>query len=190
MQIIYIIQLVKLGLQNIGFDYVAMGHIHKRQTIAENIVYPGSTISLGFDEQGEHGLLDVNLEKNNLQINFVKLDDRIFEEKEIDITNINTEEELIEFIDNIFIENNIMYKLILIGTRNFEINTNKILKLINQKNILKIKNNTKLNFNLEEISKQNNLKGIFVNEMLEILDSEEYDKEIVQKAIEIGLNNM
>lgn len=190
MQIIYIIQLVKLGLQNIGFDYVAMGHIHKRQTIAENIVYPGSTISLGFDEQGEHGLLDVNLEKNNLQINFIKLDDRIFEEKEIDVTNINTEEELIEFINNIFIENNIMCKLILIGSRNFEINTNKILKLINQKNILKIKNNTKLNFNLEEISKQNNLKGIFVNEMLELLDSGAYDKEIVQKAIEIGLNNM
>lgn len=190
MQIIYIIQLARRGLQNVGFDYVAMGHIHKRQTICENIVYPGSTISLGFDEQGEHGLLDVNLEKNNLQINFVKLDDRIFEEKEIDITNINTEEELIEFINNIFIENNIMCKLILIGTRNFEINTNKILKLINQKNILKIKNNTKLNFNLEDISKQSNLKGIFVNEMLELLDSGEYDKEIVQKAIEIGLNNM
>ena len=64
----------KTELKNVGFDYVAMGHIHKRQVINENIVYPGSTISLGFDEQGEHGLLDVNLEKNNLQINFVKLE--------------------------------------------------------------------------------------------------------------------
>lgn len=180
----------KNELQALGFNYIAMGHIHKGQVIDNNIVYPGSTISLGFDEQGEHGLLDVNLEKNNLQINFVKLDDRIFEEKEIDITNINTEEELIEFINNIFIEENIMCKLILIGIRNFEIDTNKILKLINQKNILKIKNNTKLNYDLETISKQNNLKGIFTSEMLNILNSNEYDKEIVQKAIEIGLNNM
>ena len=180
----------KTELKNVGFDYVAMGHIHKRQVINENIVYPGSTISLGFDEQGEHGLLDVNLEKNNLQINFVKLDERIFEEREIDITNINTEEELIEFINNIYIEENIMCKIILIGTRNFEIETNKILKLISNKNILKIKNKTKLNFNLKELANQNNLKGIFISEMLELINNNEYDKEIIEKAIEIGLNNM
>lgn len=180
----------KTELQKKGFDYVAMGHIHKKQIINENIVYPGSTISLGFDEQGEHGLLDVNLEKNNLKINFVKLDDRIFEEKEIDITNINTEEELIEFINHIYIEENIMCKLILVGTRNFEIETNKILKLISNKNILKIKNRTKLNFNLEELATQNNLKGIFIGEMLNLLNENSEDKEIVEKAIEIGLNNM
>lgn len=180
----------KTELKNIGFDYVAMGHIHKRQVINENIVYPGSTISLGFDEQGEHGLLDVNLEKNNLKINFIKLDDRIFEERAIDISNINTEEELIEFINNIYIDENIMCKLILIGIRNFEIDTNKILKLVINKNILKIKNKTKIKFNLEEIATQNNLKGIFIKEMLELLNNDEYDKEIVEMTIEIALNNM
>lgn len=180
----------KTELKNIGFDYVAMGHIHKRQIINDNIVYPGSTISLGFDEQGEHGLLDVNLEKSNLQINFVKLDDRIFEEREVDITNINTEEELIEFINNIYIEENVMCKLVLIGTRNFEIETNKILKLISNKNILKIKNRTKLNFDLEELATQNNLKGIFINEMLNLLSENNEDREVIEKAIEIGLNNM
>lgn len=180
----------KTQLENVGFDYIAMGHIHKRQVLSENIVYPGSTISLGFDEQGEHGLLDVNLEKNNLKINFIKLDERIFEEREIDITNINTEEELIEFISNIYIEENIMCKLILIGIRNFEIEINKILKLINNKNILKIKNKTKLNYDLEELSKQNNLKGIFISEMLNLLNENIEDREIIEKAIEIGLNNM
>lgn len=180
----------KIELKNIGFDYVAMGHIHKRQTISGNIVYPGSTISLGFDEQGEHGLLDVNLEKNNLEINFVKLDARIFEEREIDITNINTEEELIEFINNIYLEENIMCKLILIGNRNFEIETNKILKLIINKNILKIKDKTKPNFNLEEIANQNNLKGIFISEMLSLLNEGNEDRDVIEKAIEIGLNNM
>lgn len=180
----------KNELQKVGFDYVAMGHIHKRQVISENIVYPGSTISLGFDEQGEHGLIDVNIEKNNLQIKFIKLDDRIFEEREIDITNINTEEELIEFINNIYIEENIMCKLILIGTRNFEIETNKIFRLINNKNIMKIRNRTKLNYNLGEIAKQNNLKGFFIQEMLELLKENKEDKEIIEKAMEIGLNNM
>ena len=39
-----------------GFDYVALGHIHKRDD-SSNIVYPGSLISLGFDELGEHGMI-------------------------------------------------------------------------------------------------------------------------------------
>ena len=177
-------------LSNLGFDYIAMGHIHKKQIINNNIVYPGSSISLGFDEPDEHGMLDVNLDKNNLKINFIKLDNRKFQEENFDISDINTNEELIEKINNIKLEENIMYKIILNGTRNFEIDTNKLLKLINQNNILKIKNNTKIKYNLEEISKQNNLKGIFVKEMLELLKEENYDKKIIENAIEIGLNNM
>ena len=38
-----------------GFDYVALGHIHKldyNTKQEQKIVYPGSTISLGFDELG------------------------------------------------------------------------------------------------------------------------------------------
>lgn len=77
-------------LSSIGFDYIAMGHIHKRQIINENIVYPGSLISLGFDEPGEHGMIEADLGKDNLNINFIKLDNRLFEEKELDISKIYT----------------------------------------------------------------------------------------------------
>ena len=177
-------------LSTLGFDYIAMGHIHKRQTINKNIVYPGSTVSLGFDEPGEHGMLEVNLEKNSLKINFIKLDSREFIEQEFDTSEINTQEELIEKINGLNLEENNMYKIILVGTRKFEIEKNKILKLINKENILKIKNNTKIKYNLEELSKQNNLKGIFVKEMLELLKNEPEKKEIIQDALEIGLYNM
>lgn len=177
-------------LSNLGFDYIAMGHIHKRQTINKNIIYPGSTVSLGFDEPGEHGMLEVDLEKNKLAINFIKLDNRQFIEQELDISEINTQEELIEKINNLELEKNNMYKITLIGIRNFEIDTNKILKLIIQKNVLKIKNKTKIKYNLEELSKQNNLKGIFVKEMLELLKTKPENTEIILNALEIGLNNM
>ena len=177
-------------LSGLGFDYIAMGHIHKRQTINKNIVYPGSAISLGFDELGEHGMLEVNLEKNNLQINFIKLDNREFEEYELDVSEILTEEELTEKINNLNLNKNNFHKIILVGIRNFEINTKKQLKLINKDNILKIKNNTRTGYNLEDISKHNNLKGIFVKELLELLEKEPENAEIIQNAIEIGLNNM
>jgi len=177
-------------LSNLGFDYIAMGHIHKRQTINENIVYPGSTVSLGFDEPGEHGMLEVDLEKNNLKINFIKLDNREFIEQEVDISQIFTQEELIEKINELHLQENNMYKIILTGTKNFEIDTNKILKLNTRKNILIIKNKAKIKYDLEEISKQNNLKGIFVKEMLDLLNQKPENAEIIQSALEIGLNNM
>ena len=135
-------------------------------------------------------MLEVDLEKNKLAINFIKLDNRQFIEQELDISEINTQEELIEKINNLELEKNNMYKITLIGIRNFEIDTNKILKLIIQKNVLKIKNKTKIKYNLEELSKQNNLKGIFVKEMLELLKTKPENTEIILNALEIGLNNM
>ena len=47
-------------LREKGFDYIALGHIHKTNyNINEknSIIYPGSTISNGFDELGSHGMI-------------------------------------------------------------------------------------------------------------------------------------
>lgn len=46
-------------LKNIGFNYIALGHIHKNNIENENkIIYSGSTISHGFDELEEHGVIE------------------------------------------------------------------------------------------------------------------------------------
>lgn len=173
-------------IKEVGFDYIALGHIHKK-IINENIIYPGSTISFGFDELGEHGILNVNLEKNKLEINFEKLDDTEFKEININISEIYSEEELIEKINEIKLEENNYYKIILKGNKNIEINTNKILKIINKKNILKIKDFTKLNFDLEKIKKENNLKSYFIKEIEKIKKENNYTDEEIENAIEIGL---
>ena len=77
-------------LKEKGFDYVALGHIHKSNHVvntqdadilnnnikgkAENkkIVYPGSTVSMGFDELGKHGMIVGKIEKNQEpELNFI-----------------------------------------------------------------------------------------------------------------------
>lgn len=176
-------------LEKIGFDYVALGHIHETNYIEnKKIVYPNSTISLGFDEIGKHGMIVGNIEKNNLKIEFINLDERKFEEINLEISEINSQEELIEKINEIKIDENTWTKIILTGKRKFEINKNIVFNLIKNKNILKIKDETKLNYNLEEISKEQSLKGIFVKEMLELMENEEYTKDEIEKAILIGLD--
>lgn len=104
--------------------------------------------------------------------------------------NFNSKEDLVEYINELKLEENKLYKIILVGSRNFEINTNDILKLVNLSNVLKIKDNTKLNYNLDELKKENTLRGIFVKETLEKMKSGLYSKEEIEKAIEIGLNAM
>ena len=170
-----------------GFDYVALGHIHKRNMSENtNIIYPGSPISLGFDELGEHGMIVGNIENNKLNLEFIKLDEKEFIEEELDISEIKTIEELIEKINNLNILENKFYKIILTGKRNFEINIIKLNKLIENKNIIKIKNKTKINYDLNEIANDVTLKGIFAKEMLNKLENTE-DKELIEKAIEIGM---
>ena len=162
-------------LQEKGFDYVALGHIHKLYYNSyenQRIVYPGSTTALGFDEIGKHGMIVGELNKENIQLEFIPVDQTEFKIENIDVTGIISKEELIEKINELkFAENNLI-EIYLIGKRNFEIDVYEIYKLISNEKIIKIKNKTKINYDLEKISQENTLRGIFVKKMLEKLNLE------------------
>jgi DNA repair exonuclease SbcCD nuclease subunit len=180
-------------LKALNFDYVAMGHIHKSnyEKGKENkILYSGSPISQGFDELGEHGMIVGEIANGRTLTEFIKLDDREFIEFELNVEAFNSKEDLIEHITSLNLNENNVYKIILCGKRNFDIDTREILKLISVPNVLKIKDTTKINYDLEEISKENNLRGIFVREVLKMQASGEFTEEEIQKAIEIGLEAM
>ena len=46
-----------------GYDYLALGHIHRRQRLSARAYYSGSPLPISFDEPAEHGVLLVELEK-------------------------------------------------------------------------------------------------------------------------------
>ena len=185
----------KKMLEEKGFDYVALGHIHKKDYNTEEnqkIVYPGSTISLGFDELGEHGMIVGDVEKNKLETQFIKLDDKQFTKRELNVDNIYSKEELIEKINEVEIEENNYVEIVLIGNRNFEINKYDVIKYILNNNIIKIKDNTKIVYDLEKLENENTLKGLFIKEMNKKLKNAETEeeKEIIEKSIEIGLASL
>ncbi len=172
-----------------GFDYVALGHIHKPDYENKKIVYPGSTVSLGFDELGKHGMIVGEL-GGDLKLEFVPLDDEEFTVRELNVDNLGSKEELIEKINSLDINPNEYVEIILTGGRNFEIDKYDILKYIQNDRIIKIKNETKIARNLEKIANESTLRGLFVKEMLEKLKNEEdlEKKDIIEKAVEIGLD--
>lgn len=176
-------------LQEKQFDYIACGHIHKPD-YRSNIVYPGSTVSLGFDELGEHGMIVGEIQKGKVELDFVPLDEEEFKEIEINVTDILSKEELIEKINDLEISNKEYIKIILIGNRNFEINKYDLFKYIENERIIKLKDHTKIAYDLVKMANENTLKGLFAKQMLEKLNQSEInqeDKAIIEKAIEIGL---
>ena len=178
----------KKSLEGKGFDYIALGHIHKNNFEEHGkIIYPGSTIAMGFDELGEHGMVVGEITKQKNKLKFIKLDDIQFEKTEINCTEINSIEELIEKINFLTFLNNNLYEIILTGKRNFEININDIYKYQLDEKIIKIKNKTTINYNIEKISKENNLRGLFAKEILKELENNPYNKNIINRAFEIGM---
>ena len=181
--------MTKKNLLELPFKYYALGHIHKREESKnepKKIVYPGSTIAMGFDELGEHGVILGEIENGKIDTTFLTIDTRQFQEIKINVTECNTIEDLIQKINELNIQENNFYKIILEGKRKYEINLNYLYKIIH-KNIIKIKNRTKLDINIEELSNEISLKGLFVNEIKRQIEKGELPEEILNEVLEIGL---
>ena len=177
-----------------GFDYVATGHIHKLDYDTEEnqkIVYPGSLISLGFDELGKHGMIvgEINETNKELKTEFIPLSENDFEEIEFDVTECISKDELIEKINDIDIADNQLIKVILTGKRNFEIDKYELYKLLTNERVIKIKDHTRIQYDLEKIANNHTLKGLFVKEILkEKENAGEEELEIIEKAVEIAFD--
>ena len=183
------------AIKDSNFDYIALGHIHKKSYNDypnQKIVYPGSPISLGFDELGKRGFIVGEIDENTrkLSLEFIETSAKTFEEKIVDITEVNSQDDLIFLINKLNLENSKYYKLILTGKHNFEINSKQILEILNRENIIKIKDESKTNYDIYEISKQVSLRGIFAKKILNKIEEiqEEEEKNKLLQAFEVGMD--
>lgn len=168
------------------FDYVALGHIHMPKLDGTKIVYPGSLVAGGFDELGEHGLVFGEITKTKLKTKFIKMDDTEFEVKTIDISNCMSPNEV---LDKLRLKDS-FYKIILTGIRNIDMNTLKEMIMVSGKNVCELVDQTRMDYDLENIAKQKTLKGIFTKKMLEEMKYQPEKEAQIRKAIEYVYMNM
>ena len=114
------------------------------------------------------------------------MDPQQFVIKEIDITNFQTIQEV---IDHLELDNDI-YRLVLTGVRHINISNieETVKELPNY--ITEILDNTHLEYNLDEIAKQNTLKGVFTKNMLKKLEENPDKEKIILNAIEYIYKNI
>jgi DNA repair exonuclease SbcCD nuclease subunit len=90
-------------VENKGFEYWALGHIHKRQIIHKStpaIVYPGNPQGRDFGEKGAKGCYIVELDDDNApKLTFVPIQIIRFEEMPIDLSGQNKIDRLPEIIE-------------------------------------------------------------------------------------------
>lgn len=166
-----------------GFDYVAMGHIHKPEIDEKNrMAYCGSLEPIDMNDMGERGYIYGELNKYRLELEFVPFAKRIY--KEIDftvtptVTNMEIRHRLLELMKENGEEN--MFKVTFDGYRDpdFEINARDISQT---GNIVSIDDKTVPDFDFEELYEDNhdNILGMFIGKYLDKGYLSELDKKIL-----------
>ncbi len=85
-----------------GFDYIALGHIHKNSGLQKEgntyWSYPGCLMGRGFDETGEKGVMIGLLEKGNADIRFYPIARHIFAERTVELSASMSKSDALEHI--------------------------------------------------------------------------------------------
>ena len=184
-----------------GMEYIAVGHRHEFSGIKRDgktfYAYSGCPQGRGFDEIGDKGIIIGDIAKDEVHLSFRPICKRKYNTVEIDISGLDTYEEVCSVILNSFPkderENN-FFKIVLKGQlkEHLIINEDVLLsKLKEQFYYLKIINNTSVEINMDELASEFSVKGRFVSKMLKILaDYPEEDKEIINLAIKLGIQSL
>ncbi len=188
----------KKDIAESGFDYIALGHIHKPTgVLCENGVYyayPGCIEGRGFDEKGYKGALFGTIEKGNVKMDSYRFSKSRYEETEVDITGANEKMLALDIIRNAIrtYTDDTALRLVLKGELNtaFNILPNEIGKGCEYPYYIEIIDKTYLKPNFGELEKSNTLKGIFCRDILAEMKkydeaSEEY--RVLSLALKYGI---
>lgn len=114
----------KRKLQFSGFDYIALGHIHKPQIlIKDQIAYAGAPEPLDKNDLGPHGFISGSYQNGQVSIAFIPFAERSYIALEIPVDERQTDFSLQEKIQSLIKENGVqnIYKIKLTGYRDADI---------------------------------------------------------------------
>jgi len=178
-------------ISSLGFNYIALGHIHKPEIFSNKMAYCGSPEPLNFGEIGEHGIIQGKVSKENTEIQFLPFSQRMFLEKNIEINENMSYTDILNSIKKCDEGKNLnenFYKIILNGTidRDINLDIDDLIRIVeNDFYYIEVIDNTILDYDLEKLEKENkdNIIGYFIKEM----KSKNLEDRIIKDAMYIGL---
>ncbi len=184
-----------------GMDYIALGHVHKRSEIGKMgdtyFAYCGCPEGQGFDETDAKGIYIGEIGKGTCNLEFLEMAKRKHIVEKFTISNEETSDEIAANILSIlsekygekYFEN--LYKIEISGEveEDFSLPKEEICERLCEKVFFaKIKDLTQPSLDLETLSKEPTLKGLFVKNMLEkISNAADEEKADLEGALLLGL---
>lgn len=158
-------------LAGAGFDYVALGHIHKPQIlIPDRMAYAGSPEPLDAAESGPHGYMEVTLDATGSRLLFVPCAKAAYRQMDIpvrpDLTQTGLEQVLAQGIGHAGRDD--IYRVNLTGIRDPEIEFSGQ-RLQTLGNIISVTDDTRPDYDLEALKVR--YKGTLVGAYIEKLEN-------------------
>ncbi len=176
-------------IEKSGLDYLALGHIHKATSIERAgktyYAYCGCPEGRGNDETGEKGVYKIEISKGSIvNSQFVPVSTRMYFDEEIDVSGVSSYSEIIKKINEKYMGDKHIYRFTLKGNCNFSIDTEVIKEKI-QSFLVTVRDNTVPCVDLEKMSGDFSLKGLFARYALE--NKESITEDEFNDAIKAGL---
>lgn len=149
-----------------GFDYVALGHIHRQQTLEENhVIYAGSLEPTDKNDIGHHGFVRGQITSDGVRAEFVPFSKREYLHLVIRVDEHMTEHEMRDRMEAAISKygRQHMYRFILKGESSFDLESvDGMLDIAD--NIIEIVDATTPALDIEKIYKENrnNLIGKYI----------------------------
>ncbi|WP_238902736.1 DNA repair exonuclease [Clostridium sp. YIM B02506] len=185
-------------IRNSKLDYLALGHRHGFSNIKREgetfYAYSGCPEGRGFDELGEKGIIIGEVYKGYNNLKFRAISQRVYELIEVDLTGINSQEEILRLIISSVDENKKVrnfYKVILKGEvySELSINIKKLqYRLKEMFYYIKIIDETTVKLDYDMVKNENSLRGIFLRKAYKKLEEEPENKESLERALKLAFN--
>lgn len=188
-------------IENSGMDYIALGHVHKRTEVKKSgntyFAYCGCAEGQGFDELQEKGIYLGEISKGFCNLKFVPTAKRMHIFETVDISDLSDSSEIADKIIDFlkqkysdgYTEN--LYKIAITGGvgENAAFSLPEITSRLNEQlYFAKVKDKTEIKADFETLVTEQNLKGVFVKNMLaKIQNAQPDEKEKLKSALNIGL---
>lgn len=163
------IPIQKNQVMSLGYDYVALGHIHKPQVIvADRMVYAGALEPIDKNDTGPHGYVSGQMSEQGCQIRFVPMASREYIHLEVQVHKKMTGNELRMQIASQIQERGIqnIYKVVVTGFRDPDIIFD-LEDMDTYGNIIELTDETRPAYEYEKLMDQNqdNLLGQYIKSL-------------------------
>ena len=178
-------------LESLGFDYIALGHIHKPISYGDRIKYSGSPEPLDYGETGNHGYIYGEITNGGINTEFNDIAKRHYHKIEIEINENMSFEDIISHI--LFTCNEIanididFFNIDIVGNKTLNMDIDYIMSVLNDDFFsMKYTDKSKVDYDMDALYSENsdNIIGDFIDYMREVDLSDDLKENIIVNGLE------